>query len=292
MDGEIRKVSTVMAALELLPAQPSDLTSILRDPCELKALLASPFESVSASELVSYLRDNLDFARIDWWQKTIDELIRSEAARPTIAGAPEYPQRLSECWDAPPVLFTTASFTDGPSIAIIGSRSTTDKIVGETREIAAALASEGVSVVSGLARGIDTAAHWGALDASGRTIAVMGTGITRVYPAENAGLAARIKTNGVLVSQFGPYAPRTRTTFLRRNHVIAGLSDVSLVMDGQARSGSRHEIEQAMNYGRPVLMWAGALAHANWALQLEKSGAASFVSDIDDIRTAISEARR
>ncbi len=280
-----------MAALELLPAQPSDLTAVLRDPAQFDALLRSPFESPATSELVAYLRENLESARIDWWQKTVEQLAQQQVAIPVLAGTAEYPDRLARCWDAPPVLFATAPIPTGQTIAIVGSRDTTPAVAGRTRELAAALASEQVIVVSGLAKGVDAAAHWGALDAAGKTIAVMGTGITRIYPEENTELAAQIRTRGVLISQFGPNSPRTKTTFLRRNHVIAGLSDISLVMDGQARSGSRHELEQAINYGRPVLMWAETLANQEWAHRLEKTGVAKFVTSEQDIRSALAEAQ-
>jgi DNA processing protein len=158
-----------------------------------------------------------------------------------------------------------------------------------TRELAATVAAAGAVVVSGLAAGVDGAAHRGALDAAGQTVAVMGTGITHIYPEQNTGLAEEIRRHGVLLSQFAPDAPRTKTTFLRRNHVIAGLSDVSVVMAGQHRSGSRHEVEQAIEYGRPVLMWAPTLAGEQWAQQLVTNGSATFVSSSKEVLTALSQ---
>lgn len=283
----VRKVATVMAAGEVLPGQPSDLTGILGDPEQIEALLRPPLDSASTSELVGYLRENIEPGRIDWWHKVIDRLLQRRAAMPILAGSADYPQRLARCWDAPPVLFATAPIPVGPAVAIVGSRETTPQVLADTRELAADLSSAGVVVVSGLAAGVDGAAHRGALDAEGQTVAVMGTGITSVYPPENTDLAEQIRRRGVLVSQFAPHAPRTRTTFLRRNHVIAGLSDVSVVMDGQQRSGSRHEVEQAIAYGRPVLMWAPALTSQRWARQLEAAGSAAFVSSGADILAAV-----
>jgi DNA processing protein len=120
----------------------------------------------------------------------------------------------------------------------------------------------------------------------------MGTGITNVYPPQNTDLAEQIRCHGALVSQFAPHAPRTRTTFLRRNHVINGLGDASVIMDGQHRSGSRHEVEQAISYGRPVFMWAPVLTSQRWARQLEAAGFATFISSADEVLSALRGDRR
>lgn len=287
----IRQVAVAMASLELLPAQPSDLTGILRDPDQFHALVDLNAQSYEA-ELVGYLRGNLDPARIEHWHKQIDQLIVNEVAWPILAAdlptAPSYPRRLVRCWDAPPILFTSNIIReDPPSVAIIGSRAADSNTLDETHALASDLARGGVTVVSGLALGVDAAAHEGALAVDGYTVAVLGTGITRVYPEQNTDLAHRIRRTGTLVSQFAPYAPRTRTSFLRRNHVIAGLSDVSIIMSGETRSGSRHEIEQAMGYGRTVLMWEPALATQKWACRLADSGRATFVSHSDEVRAAL-----
>ena len=287
----LQQVAIVMASLELLPAQPSDLTAILRDPDQCDALLGSS-AGFHEFELVSYLRENLDRSRVEHWLKQIDRLVATQIAIPILAAtrpnAPVYPERLARCWDAPPVLFSTAPIPNaGPSVAIIGSRSVAEDVLADTRALAAELAAAAITIVSGLAIGVDTAAHEGALAEDGYTVAVLGTGITRVFPEHNTDLAGRIRRTGALVSQFAPYAPRTRTSFLRRNHVIAGLSDISLVMAGQPRSGSRHEIEQAIGYQRTVMMWEPALADQDWAHQLADNGQAIFVSGAQDVRRAL-----
>lgn len=293
----MRQAAVVMAALELLPAQPSDLTGILRDPDQFHALI-DPHAQSYESELVGYLRTNLDQERIEQWHKRIDRLIVSDVAFPILAAnlpdAPAYPARLAECWDAPPVLFSTAPLDEDKSrasIAIIGSRAADSEILTQTRRLAADLAAW-ATIVSGLALGVDAAAHEGALDVDGYTLAVLGTGITRVYPQENIDLARRIRETGAIISQFAPFAPRTRTSFLRRNAVIAGLSDISIIMTGEYRSGSRNEIQHAIDYGRNVLMWAPGLEHQKWARKLADSGEASFISDADDVRLTIKEVDR
>jgi DNA processing protein len=293
-DDYIRQAAVVMSAIELLPAQPSDLTNILRDPDQLDALL-DPGSVSYETELVGYLRRGLRTTRIEYWSNEIAALHERKAARPILAsnplGSPSYPHRLFECWDAPPILFASADLKiDQPAVAIIGSRDVGAEVVQDTRDLASNLAADGAAIISGLALGVDAAAHEGALDVNGFTVAVLGTGITQVYPAQNAELAEKIRASGVMVSQYAPYAPRTRTSFLQRNHVIAGLTDVSIVMSGEARSGSRHEIRQAIGYGRAVLMWAPALANQRWAQNLAETGDATFVQNFEEVRYAIERA--
>lgn len=288
-----RQVAIVMASLELLPAQPSDLTGILRDPEQFHALMH--FEADPAhTDLIGYLRDSIENTRVEHWHKQIDLLMRDSIATPILAanisGAPTYPARLARCWDAPPVLFATAPVEQAssrPAVAIIGSRTTSQETLAATHRLAADLAATEISIVSGLALGVDAAAHEGALSADGHTVAVLGTGIRRIYPAQNEALASRIRKAGTIVSQFAPNAPRTRTSFLRRNHVIAGLSDISIIMAGKSRSGSRHEIEQAMGYDRTILMWGPALQEEPWAQSLASSQRASYITCADDVRAAL-----
>ncbi len=112
----------------------------------------------------------------------------------------------------------------------------------------------------------------------------MGTGIDLVFPESNRDLAGEIRRAGTLVSQFAPPAPRTRTSFLLRNHVIAALSEASLIMDGDERSGSRYEVKQALDYDRPVFAWAPSLGHRQWVLDLVRAGSVHLVESADEVR--------
>ncbi|WP_433754636.1 DNA-processing protein DprA [Nocardia sp. CA-135398] len=282
----LRSVGTVMAALELLPAEPSDLSGILRDS-DQRSMLLDRVPGLHRSPLTTYLCENIAPERVDAWSKELEMLCERKAVHTALAGTPAYPGRLAECWDAPPVLFTLGSAAEGPHVAIVGSRAASPDIVEDARRLAADLASAGVTIVSGLAAGIDTAAHEGALAVRGTTVAVMGTGIETIYPEQNTELAERIADSGMLVSQFAPRAPRTSTTFLKRNCVIAGMSDASVIMDGRTRSGSRHELEQAINYGRTALMWEPALAQEDWAKDFRDRGLATFVSSAAQVRRAL-----
>jgi DNA processing protein len=283
---DIRTVAVALAALELLPAEPCDLSAILADPVRRAALVngtCPPGEDA----LLPYLCAELDHGRVETWEKRLDGLAADGAGAPVLAGDHGYPALLAEWWDRPPVLFVRGRLPAGlPTLAVVGSRQAAPATLAAAGMVAALAAAAGISVVSGLATGVDTAAHTAALDAGGHTVAVLGTGIRRVFPEQNAALSERIAASGALLSQFAPNAPRTKTTFLRRNSVIAGLARTNVVMDGQERSGSRHQAEQAVRYGRPVLLWAAALAGQAWAQQMAANNAATFVDSPEAVLTA------
>lgn len=287
--ADLRCAAVALAAMELLPAEAGDLAALLEAPAQRQALLRlHPQED--SRELTGWLCSQIDHGRIEHWEKRLDALTHERAARVVLAGDGDYPARLASTWNHPPVLFVRGELQQHrPAMAIVGSRATSEAVLQATSAIAQRCAEQGWSVVSGLAAGADSAAHRGALAAGGHTIAVMGTGITRIFPPENADLAEDIAASGALVSQFTPDAPRTGTTFLWRNAVIAALADVDLVMDGQGRSGSRHQCEQAVRQGRPVLLWRPTLSEQPWARALVEDGSASFVGTSEDVMAVMQE---
>ena len=278
-----RLAAQVLAAQELSPAEPSDLTGILLADEQRQAFLTlCPDEH--STEFTTWLCDQLERDRIIYWQRRLDRLADESEVRVLLAHEAGYPARLASCWDRPPLLFVEGTLRPTPaSVAVVGSRMAGESTLQAAYELARRLAQADIAVVSGLAAGVDTAAHRGALAGGGQTIAVMGTGITRVFPESNRDLTRRIARDGALLSQFVPDAPRTATTFLRRNNIIAGLADVSVVIDGQERSGSRHQSEQAVRYGRSVLLWSPTLFEQSWAQQAVQRGEAAFVADVEDI---------
>jgi DNA processing protein len=158
--------------------------------------------------------------------------------------------------DPPPVLYVRgvlAAEDDAPTVAIVGSRAATGAGRTLARGMARDLAAWGATVVSGLARGIDTAAHEGALDAGGRTIAVLGCGLDRTYPPENERLAGRIAERGAVVSEFPLGTAPLPEHFPRRNRVIAGWSQAVVVVEAAARSGALNTARCAADEGRDVL---------------------------------------
>lgn len=276
-DNHLAAVS--LAALEILPGEPSDLSTILRNQATRNAL-ADLTASDDSGELVSWLCAEIDYARVETWRKRVEQVERDLNVHVVFAHSAEYPAQLARCWDAPPLLFVRGSLATSVGIGIVGSRAADSPVTQAATALATYAAATGYSVVSGLAAGVDTAAHQGALSAAGHTVAVMGTGIRRIFPAQNAELAEQIvHQRGAVISQFAPNAPRTATTFLRRNSVIAGLADVDVVVAGDERSGSRHQAEQAVRYSRPLLLWRPTLGAQRWANNFVDAGAATFIAD-------------
>ena len=279
---QFRTAGAVMASLEVNPGQASDLTRIVADP-KLRRQLLADSNGGPSDELLAYLRKHVTIDRREIWRRTLSRW-SSRGVTPILAGDPKYPKLLGLCWDAPPILFLRGQLHSDTArtVAVVGSRRTSLDALTTTERLAGALVANGVCVVSGLAAGIDTAGHRGALSAGGHTIAVLGTGLDRTYPLENKELADEIASKGGVVSQFPLDGPRTGTTFLMRNHVIAGLSKTSIIMDASSRSGSRHEATVAIGYGRTVLYWEPTLGTQGWARQDVEGGLAKFVSSIED----------
>lgn len=174
---------------------------------------------------------------------------------------PRYPRLLAELPDAPAWLFTIGD-TDllaAPGFAVVGSRNPSRDGIEHARGFAAELAGAGLAVVSGLADGIDAAAHAGALDAEGMTVAVCGTGLDRVYPARNRELARRIAETGLLVSEYARGTPALRANFPRRNRIIAGLSVGVLVVEAARTSGSLITARLGRDHGREVFALPGSI---------------------------------
>lgn len=167
----------------------------------------------------------------------------------------EYPAHLRGLPDAPDTLHVRGALAerDALAIAVVGSRRATPYGLEVAETLAADLAARGVTIVSGLARGIDTAAHRGALRVGGRTVAVLGSGVDVVYPQENGRLAEEIATHGALLSQFAPGTPPLPHHFPTRNAVIAGLSLAVVVVEAAERSGSLITARLAAELGREVL---------------------------------------
>lgn len=174
---------------------------------------------------------------------------------------PAYPRALLEIADPPPLLYTVGNpaLLARPALAIVGSRNATPQGRADAEAFAAALASAGLVIVSGLALGIDAAAHRGALRSGANTIAVVGTGPDRVYPAANRDLAHAIATHGLIVSEFAPGTPPLPANFPRRNRVISGLARGVLVIEATLSSGSLITARMAGEQGRELFALPGSI---------------------------------
>lgn len=187
---------------------------------------------------------------------TQQALTRWQAAgvRILLRGASDYPSRLGGLPDAPPVLFCrgTPGQGDERAVALVGTRQPTVQGRHAAETLAAVCAGRGWTVVSGLANGIDTAAHQAALEAGGRTLAVLGSGVCAVYPPGNRALAGQIVERGALLSETHPAASPSAPTLVARNRLISGLSRAVIVIEAGADSGCLHAVRFARAQGRPV----------------------------------------
>ncbi len=204
-----------------------------------------------------------------------------------------YPQNLRRVYDRPPFLFVrgTLQDDDSRSVAIVGTRRASDAGRVLARDMAAALAERGVTVISGMAAGIDTEAHIAALDAGGRTIAVMGTGIDRVYPKENAALAERIAESGALLSQFWPGAPPRRSNFPLRNVVTSGVAVGTIVIEASATSGAKMQARLALEHGKRLFLIESLVLQEEWAQRYRSRRGAQVVHGVEDVVAALESDR-
>jgi DNA processing protein len=200
-----------------------------------------------------------------------------------------YPENLRTVHDRPPLIFVRGALQPGDirSIAVVGTRNATDHGRARATAIAQHLAASGYTVVSGLARGIDTAAHTAALESAARTIAVIGTGLKRAYPPENEALQKRISREGAVISQFWPEAPPTRRTFPMRNAVMSGLSLASVVVEASHTSGSRMQARLALEHGRPVFLPSELVEQQEWARALASRPGAHVFESPDQVSHAV-----
>ena len=199
---------------------------------------------------------------------------------------PEYPTQLAETPAAPSVIYVKGQMlaADEPAIAIVGSRDATPYGLEMTRRISYDLARAGVTVVSGLARGIDSAAHRSALEAGGRTMAILGSGLDRIYPQRNIPMAEKIAENGALFTEYPPGVSALPQHFPRRNRVISGLCRGVLVVEAAFKSGAMLTVNWALEQDRDVFAVPGSALSdkskgTNWLIQQ----GAKLTTTADDI---------
>lgn len=205
-------------------------------------------------------------------------------------GDSRYPPLLRTIHDPPPALYVRGdpALLQRPHLALVGARRASAAGLQLAQSLSSALAAAGLGVCSGLALGIDAAAHRGALSGGGATVAVMATGIETVYPRRHLQLAGDILVSGCLISEFPPGTPPRRENFPRRNRIISGLSLGVLVVEAALHSGSLITARCALEQGREVFALPWSVAHGGGAgcLRLLRDGA-KMVLDVDDILVEI-----
>lgn len=217
-------------------------------------------------------------------------------ARLRLADRPGYPPSLARAWPdlgAPAWVCVQAKdgrLPRGPAVAVVGTRSPTLSGLRTAERLAGHLAGHGVTVISGLARGIDSAAHRGALAADGPTVGVAGAGLAIDYPRGSSALRRDVAAAGGLVGELPPGAPPAKHTFLARNRIISGLADAVVVVEGGIDSGALHTARMAASQGREVWAVPGSLEAPTAAgpLSLVRDGAL-LVTDLDDVLAAVTD---
>lgn len=231
-------------------------------------------------------------AAIADWEKTVDlkgelDRIQKFGCNIVIQSDDHYPALLKQIYDPPIVLYVRGQLTarDKNAVAIVGSRMTTHYGMEVARKLSYQLAYIGVTIVSGGARGIDTGAHQGALNAGGRTIAVLGTGINLIFPAENAGLFERIAAQGAVITQFPFNRKADKQSFPIRNRIVAGLTLGTVVVEANLTSGALITARMANDNGRQVFAVPGRIdsPRSKGCHELIKNGGAKLCESAEDI---------
>lgn len=224
------------------------------------------------------------------------EEARDKGIEIIIWGDGHYPERLTEIQDPPPVLWAKGFIEAGDkfSIGLVGSRQASPAGLAAARKLAREGAEMGLCIISGLAKGVDAQAHWGAMEAGGRTLAVLGSGLNWRYPRENARLYEEIPERGALVSEFPPEVKPLPANFPKRNRIIAGLSLAVVVVEAGERSGALITARQALEMNREVMALPGAagVPGARGGNRLIKEGAAlveSMAEVVAEIRPRLLE---
>jgi DNA processing protein len=219
--------------------------------------------------------------------RAVEEIRRAEdaGARLVTVLDDDYPANLRVIYNLPPFLFYRGRLErdDARSVAVVGTRDASDDGIDSARRMASLLAQHDVIVLSGLARGIDTAAHEETLAQGGRTIAVLGTGILRCYPKENSELAERIVQSGALVSQFWPSQPPTTYNFPRRNVVTSGMSQGTVVIEASETSGAKMQARLALEHGKRVFLVSRLVTSQPWAQKYVEKRGAIEIRSVEDV---------
>jgi DNA processing protein len=253
-------------ARDVLAATPSELREVPGVGAKIGRALVAAAAASSAESLVEECRSN-DVALL-------------------LPVQDEYPRLLKEIVDPPGVLFVKGTLLprDALAIAIVGSRHATHYGQTQAERLASGLARSGLTIVSGLARGIDSAAHRGALAAGGRTIAVLGSGVLNIYPPENVGLAAEVSEHGAVISESAPHGEPFSGTFPQRNRIISGLSLGIIVVEASLKSGALITARHAMEQGREVFAVPGRVdSRASQGCHRLIRDGAKLVESIDDV---------
>lgn len=202
----------------------------------------------------------------------------------------DYPRRLLDIRETPPFLFASGHLlSDDRGMSVVGSRHASPLGLSMAATAAELLVEKGLTVIAGLAAGIDSAAHRAALAAGGRTVAFIGTGIRKSYPAENRALQREIEERGLVLSQFLPDAPPTKYNFPMRNATMSGYGHATIVVEAGETSGTRIQARLATQHGRPVILARAVAEKTQWGAALAERRGVYVVAGTGELQSAIEQ---
>ena len=290
MNPEVDEVAVAAAALVALPRMTATRLALLMDAWPDPRDVLTAIRTERATDVLAGRgrRDPSDLVRA--WSARIDlertaDRLRAHGTHVLVAGRPGYPIDVG-LPDHPRVLLAEGDRPDAcdrPRVGVVGTRAATPHGLADAHELGEVLAHAGVTVVSGLAIGIDAAAHDGAIGAGGTALGVLGTGLDVVYPRRHPELHRRVRAHGLLLSEYrygtGPHPAR----FPARNRIIAGLSDVLVVVEATATGGARITAGLALDYGRELCVYPGSRRNPSARGSNEMLRAAHVVVDPEDV---------
>ena len=285
---ELRRVAALLAFAEIVSPHLGDrrmlaLTAAFDEFC-LEALTEDLSDLPMGVDLMA-ARQRLTPEDIDRWVDTLTDLDKAGIDVALICHD-NYPVNLRTVFDRPPLLFVAGSLpADDPrAVAIVGTRKASAAGLRLATDLGHSLAESGITIVSGMARGIDSAAHSGAMRASGRTIAVLGQGLRAPMARDRAEFARKIAAgSGAVVSQFWPRQGGTNWTFPIRNRVTSGLSQATVVVEAGPTSGAKLQAHDALRHGRRVYLVEQLVLQQPWAQELAENPAVSILTHVDEL---------
>jgi len=258
--GEVRLAGS---AIEVLEGRRGAQSALVPNPAVDEALVQAD------SDLAEWERDGLDLVTVL---------------------SPRYPLRLAAVFDCPPFLFVRGTvLPDDRGMSVVGSRHCSSEGESMARDAARLLADRGLTIIAGLAEGIDTTAHREALAIGARTVAVIGTGIKKYFPAANRRLQDEIAESGLVVSQFYPDQPPTKQTFPMRNGTMSGYGLATIVVEAGEMSGSRIQARKAADHGRPVILSSRVATSTTWGASLARNPWVYVAGSRSDLADAVDQ---
>lgn len=265
-----------------------ELSEVLEEAGSAQTILAGRSVSYDQRliELTKHAAEGLSQEAVAHWREVVKTTLAVEPDTHIITVTDEaYPLNLRRIYNRPPFLFVRGALIpdDNRSIAVVGTRQVSPAGIEQASRLARELAERGVTVISGMAAGVDTVAHEAALAAGGRTVAVMGTGIDKVYPAANRDLSRRISERGALISQFWPGAPPRGQNFPLRNVVTSGVAVGTVVIEASSTSGAKMQARLALEHGKRLFLVRSLVMQEEWAQRYAERRGAAVVDSVDDV---------